>query len=155
MSSGLVHYKYFKLGYRYSIPMSVVFSFVDMKFGSGYLLGYSFHRYCDNDLDLMGVSGSEGRMVNELPIIGHLMFGVSSAYGSLFRRHHRSFITHFPWVSTLIRLLFFFFVPFVCLDAWGVNLIGNGWIWLWVGFWAGLGHADAIHYYFDLFPRTE
>jgi hypothetical protein len=135
--------------------MSVFSSFWDWKFGLGYFLGYTFHRWCDNDLDLMGVSGAEGRMVNELPIIGHIFFGASSAYGSWFRKKHRSFLTHFPVVSTIIRLIFFFSVPFILLDGWGVNLIGNGWVWLWVGFLAGLSHADTIHYYHDLMNTKE
>ena len=98
----------------------------------------------------MGVNSAEGRQVNELPVLGHIMFGVSSTYGSIFRKYHRSWMTHFPYVSTVIRLFFFFIIPFVVLDAHGVNFIGNGWHLFWLGFWDGLSHADAIHYYLDI-----
>lgn len=142
-------------GYKISIPASMLLFIYEWKAGIGYFVGYSFHRWCDNDLDLMGVSGAEGRMVNELPLIGHLMFGASSAYGSLFRKKHRSFWTHFPVVSTLIRLVFFFTVPFIFLDSWGINLIGGGWVWFWLGFFAGLSHADGVHYTLDLLDLKE
>lgn len=89
-------------------------------------------------------------MVNELPILGHVMYGISSTYGSIFRRHHRSFITHFPFVSTLIRLIFVFIIPFVIGDSYlQINFIGNGWLWFWVGIWIGLSQADSIHWYLD------
>lgn len=88
-------------------------------------------------------------MVNEIPILGHFMYGVSSTYGSFFRRHHRSFWTHFPIFSTAIRLLFVGFVPFILGDYYGINFIGNGWVMFHLGFWAGLSQADAIHYVLD------
>lgn len=103
----------------------------------------------DNDWDLMGTSLSEGRLVNELPILGHILYGVSSAYGSFFRKHHRSFLTHFPIVSTFIRLIWVLIIPFGYLDAWGINFIGGGWIWFWSGLWMGLSHADGIHWWLD------
>ena len=155
MSSGEIHYKYYMRGYREAIPLSIVFSFVSWKFGAGYISGYSLHRYVDNDWDLMGTSKSEGRMVNELPLLGHYLFGVSSMYGSAFRKWHRSIPTHVPVISTLGRLIVVFIAPFTYLDAWGINFIGNGWVWYWLGLWAGLSHADGIHYYLDLFPRTS
>lgn len=150
MPDGKVHYEYFKKGYRVIIPLSVALVCADWKLALGHIAGYSFHRYCDNDLDLMGTSACEGRQVNELPLIGHLMFGVSSAYGSIHRKYHRKFISHFPFVSTLIRLIFFFTVPFILGDYVGINFIGNGWVNFWVGFWVGLSEADTIHYVLDL-----
>jgi len=148
--AGNVHYEYFKRGYMWTIPFSLSLAVWDWQFALGNLVGYSFHRYCDNDWDLMGVNQSEGRAVNELPIIGHYLFGVSSVYGSIFRRRHRKPETHWPGISTIIRLIMVFATPFVYLDAWGVNLIGNGWHLFWVGFWAGLSQADGIHFWLDL-----
>jgi hypothetical protein len=89
-------------------------------------------------------------MVNEIPVLGHLLYGVSSTYGSIFRRHHRSFLTHFPGISTIIRLIFVGFVPFLICDNLGINLIGNGWHMFWLGLWSGLSQADALHYWLDL-----
>ena len=150
MPDGGTHHKYYNRGYIVSIPVGIITSLWEWKFGLGYVVGYSLGRYVDPDWDLMGTNAGEGRMVNEIPILGHLVFGVSSSYGSIFRKHHRSFWTHFPVVSTLIRLIFITVVPFVFLDSWGINLIGNEWYLFWLGLWAGLSHADAIHYYLDI-----
>lgn len=154
MSSGVVHYKYYMSGYKYSVPASLGSWYLfGWMFGLGYFLGYSFHRYCDNDWDLMGTSGSEGRMVNELPIIGHLLFGVSSTYGSIFRKYHRSAITHWPVVSTAIRLFFVFSVPVIILHGYGINALSSELMNMWVGILTGLSHADAIHLYLDIYPK--
>lgn len=150
MPNGEIHHMYFKRGYLVEIPLSVVMSFWDWKFGLGNIIGYSFHRYCDNDLDLMGVNAAEGRQVNELPILGNIMFGMSSIYGSFFRKYHRHWITHFPFISTAIRLFFFFIFPFLIMDGYGVNFIGNGWHRFWIGFYVGLSQADGIHWLLDV-----
>ena len=125
MPDGVTHYKHFKKGYIFQIPFSIMISFLDWKLGLGNIVGYSFHRYCDNDLDLMGVNAAEGRQVNEIPILGNFMFGMSSIYGSFFRKYHRSIWTHLPYLSTIIRLFFFFIFPFLILDGYGVNLISE------------------------------
>jgi hypothetical protein len=155
LPDGATHYRHYKAGYTVALPVSVMSMLLDVKFSAGYLLGYTFHRYCDNDWDLMGSSASEGRMVNELPIVGHILYGVSSSYGSTFRRFHRSWITHFPGVSTLIRLIWVFLIPFICLDAYGINFIGGGWVWFWVGLWTGLSQADGIHWWLDKTRRDK
>jgi len=149
LPSGEVHYQAYLKGFYVTIPSSVLVSFVDWKVGAGTLVGYWFHRYCDNDLDQMGVNSAEGRQVNELPIIGILFFGFSSMYGAVFRRYHRHWITHFPIISTLIRIIFLFWCPFLILDGYGVNFIGNGWWKFWLGFWSGLSIADGIHWKLD------
>ncbi len=149
MPSGDIHYHYYMKGYWVEIPATLSLALVDMQFALGNICGYSAGRYFDPDIDLMGCSACEGRLVNELPVIGHLLFGATSAYGSIFRGHHRSFITHFPVVSTLIRIIFVGFVPFLLCDNLGINLIGNGWHKFWLGFWAGLSTADFIHFWLD------
>ena len=149
MPDGQTHYRYYMKGYRVTVPVVLLLAGWDWKFSLGYLVGYSLGRYLDPDLDLMGCSSCEGRMVNELPIIGHFLFGSTSAYGSLFRRYHRSFWTHFPGLSTAIRLLFVGFVPFIIGDYFGINFVGDGWHKFWIGLWAGLSQADTIHWYLD------
>lgn len=149
MPNGETHFEYYKRGYKYAIAISAVTLSLGWKFSSGYLVGYLMGRWCDPDWDIQGVNSGEGRMVNELPILGHVLYGVSSCYGSIFRRWHRSTLTHFPVLSTLVRLVFVFALPFGYLDAYGVNFIGNGWVWFWVGLWAGLSHADTIHAILD------
>lgn len=137
-------------GYRVEIPLSLFLAFVDWQLALGNLCGYSFHRYCDNDWDLTTATASDGRAMRELPILGNFLFGISSTYSSFFRRTHRKIISHAPFISTAIRLLFVWIIPFIFLDSWGVNLIGNGWYKFWVGWYFGQSSADTIHYFLDL-----
>ncbi len=150
MPDGSVHYRYYMKGYKVTIPVALLLVGFDWKFSLGYLSGYSFHRYCDNDWDLTTATASDGRAMRELPIIGNFLFGISSTYASFFRRTHRKIISHAPFISTAIRLVFVFIVPFIFLDSWGINLIGDGWVWFWVGFYFGLSQADSLHYFLDL-----
>ena len=138
------------MGYWVEIPLSLSLVFIDWKFSLGNFAGYSCGRWIDPDWDIFGSNNAEGRIVNELPVIGHFLYGISSTYGSIFRRRHRAVITHAPLISTIIRLGFVFFVPFILGDYWGINFIGNGWYKFWVGLWVGLSQADGIHYYLDL-----
>lgn len=142
-------------GYLIAIPVSVATMMYNFRGGLGYLVGYSLHRYVDNDWDIFGSNNAEGRLVNEIPILGHFLYGISSVYGSIFRRYHRSWITHWPGISTLIRLIFLFFIPFVVGDGYGINFIGGGWVWFWVGMWAGLSQADGTHLYHDIKNTKE
>lgn len=150
MPDGLKHYEYFKKGYFFEIPFSIFISLWDWKFAFGNLVGYSLGRWIDPDWDVLTANNSESRMIKELPILGSFLFGISSTYGSLFYRRHRGFFSHFPVISTLIRLIFVFGIPFVILDEKGFNFIGNGWVWFWTGVWIGLSQADGIHWFLDL-----
>lgn len=63
---------------------------------------------------------------------------------------HRHFISHFPFVGTLLRIGYIFLI--VNLFVWIVNLFNNtvSFIWLWD--WAfvfGLCHVDIIHFVVD------
>jgi len=137
-------------GYYVQVPLSLILAAMDWQFGLGNLVGYSCGRWIDPDWDIFGSNNAEGRMVNEIPVLGHFLYGVSSTYGSIFRRKHRSFWTHFPGVSTIIRVMFVGAVPFMAGDYFGINFIGNGWHKFWIGFWVGLSQADMIHWWLDL-----
>lgn len=150
MPAGNVHYKYYMKGYWVEIPLTLSLVFVDWQLSLGNIVGYTFHRWCDNDWDLTIASEADGRALRELPIIGKFLFGISSTYAGFFRRYHRHWITHFPGISTLIRLCFVFITPLVFFDSWNINLIGNGWHKFWLGWWFGQSQADGIHYYLDL-----
>jgi len=149
MPDGQIHYHYYMKGYRVTIPVALLLVGWDWKFSLGYLAGYSLGRWIDPDWDLMGTNNAEGRLVNELPVVGHYLFGKSSMYGSAFRKFHRSFITHFPGISTAIRLAFVGYEPFIIGDYFGINFIGDGWHKFWIGLWVGLSQADAIHWFLD------
>lgn len=155
MPAGEVHYKYYKRGYWFIFIETLFLISLDFKVGLGNLLGYSIGRWIDPDWDLVTANNSESRMINEIPILGHFLYGISSTYGSIFRRYHRSFITHFPFVSTAIRLLFVGFIPFIVGDNLGINFIGGGWYKFHLGVWIGLSQADAIHWFLDSMSEKE
>ena len=132
-----------------TIPLSLLLLSYDWKFASGHILGYSFGKFCDPDWDVITANNSESRMIKEIPVLGHFLFGISSWYGSYFFHSHRGFWSHFPVVSTAIRLIFVGIFPLLIADNLGINLIGNGWHMFWIGFWLGLSEADGIHSFLD------
>ena len=146
MSDGARHYELWRRGWRYALPLSVlvyvvsenVFCFL------GTLAGYWLGRYLDPDLDQVGTTASEGRMINELPILGHILYGYWSIYGAVFRKHHRSFWTHAPVVSTFFRFIYQFWGLFLIMYLKGGNftLIYK---LLWGAFF-GLCYADFLHW---------
>lgn len=155
MPDGLTHYRYFKRFYIAIIPVSVAGGFISASVGLGLLAGYTSGRWIDPDWDLMGASSAEGRMVRELPVVGHFLFGIASTYGSMFRKHHRQFITHFPFISTAIRLMFVGLPLYFILKSYDFNF-RSVWFQLFVlGFWIGLSLADAIHFALDLLFKGE
>ena len=149
MPSGEVHHYYFKKGYLVELPLTIFLVFIDIQFGIGNFIGYFCGRWVDPDWDILGANNAEGRMINELPIIGHFLFGISSTYGSIFRRHHRSFITHFPFVSTAIRWWFVMLLPYLITGKLGYEFF-LGVERFWLGTWVGLSQADGIHWALDL-----
>lgn len=154
MPPGFVHYRFYKAGATLNIPAGFYLFFKNPIFGFSYILGYLFHRYCDNDWDILGTNMSESRAIHELKIIGYLIYGISSVYGAIFMRKHRSFITHFPVFSTIIRLLFVFGIPVFFL-YYTRTLIYDVWqVEVFLGFWLGLSMADYIHFCADhLWPE--
>jgi hypothetical protein len=145
MPSGETHLKIWKVGLIASIPASVYLAITKQPVtGLAFCIGYFYHLICDPDLDEMGITGAESRMI-KIPILGWLMYALSSVYGVIFRKHHRSFATHFPGISTAIRLLvFFFWIPILYYFGIIKWQEWQGFFVLW--FWIGLSFADALHW---------
>lgn len=121
----------------------------------GLFVGYAMGRWVDPDWDLMGVSTTEANMIHDFPVLGYFLFGYSSIYGVFFRRHHRSFITHFPFVSTLGRLIFLFWWAILLVVKYHYTV--SSWEWLFIIYaFIGLSVADMIHWLLDKwFPDTK
>ena len=117
----------------------------EYELAAGITLGYGLGRYLDPDLDVMGTTGGDARMVNELPVLGLLLYGYWSVYGAFFRRHHRSKWTHSPFISTAIRFVYQFWLPALAIYHYHVNW---AW-WLMLGMYGGLTFADVLHWAAD------
>jgi len=154
MPDGITHETFRRAGRFIFIPASILIpmflpiesmNLIDStSFGAGIFIGYEMGRYVGCDADIMGTTSSEGWLVNEIPFFGHFIFGILSIYGSIFRKYHRSFITHFPFVSTFIRHLFLFLWFWIELYRASSN-----WDWLrfvFLGMFIGNSFSDAsIH----------
>lgn len=149
MPNGETHYKFYKVGFITAIPSTIYLTAtISPSLGIGNIVGYICHRWIDNDWDVYGINEAESRAVNELWLLGYVLYGVSSSYGAMFRRKHRSFLSHFPLISTAIRLIFvFWWLPILYLNG---SIDYSFWhIQFYVGFLLGLSQADTYHYFAD------
>ncbi len=117
----------------------------------GVLLGYGYGAFVNPDADQVGVTHAEGLMINKIPILGHVLFGYWSIYGSIFRKRHRSLWTHTPIISTIIRFLYQFAPLFliIFLNQWNYPIIFQvlfGWL-------IGQVYSDFLHWRED--KRSE
>ena len=162
MPDGIRHEQLRKQGRFIAFPLSILLPPIipntwglqeSFLCGAGVFCGYEMGTYVTPDWDIMGTTKDEGRMVNELPILGHILFGISSMYGSIFRKHHRSFITHFPFVSTSIRHLLLFWWIYWQSYLFNLRLA----LPFFLGVFVGNSMADAIHWWADMvkYPKSE
>ena len=128
------------------VPSALFVTLNMPEIGIGMLAGYALGTYLDPDADLVGITSAEGRAMRHWKILGKVWVAYWTFYGAMFTGHHRSFWSHFPFVSTAIRLVYLF---------WWVALLDVEWqVWHYlvgIGVWFGLSLADGIHYAADKF----
>lgn len=115
--------------------------------GAGCLLGI----FVGPDLDQESINGSEWRIVKATFGLGFLWVMFWYPYALFFK--HRSFGSHFPVVSTFIRLLYLSIIPFV-ISLWfpGAFAILGAWIfWIFIG----LSFSDLGHWVADGMPLNR
>lgn len=106
----------------------------------GYLLGY----YVDPDYDQANTTSGEWRLMNDFGILGALIVGWFTPYGLVLR--HRSTITHFPFLSTFIRLgWLLLFPPFAYALYLGHKYLYDRIPALLFFVWLGLSISDMVH----------
>lgn len=145
MSSGEVHNRWHKIGLVVVLPASIFvglfgFPLAAIAFTGGYVLG----RWISPDWDSVAITKDESNMVHDFKFLGYLFVGYTTIYGFVFRKMHRSFFTHFPGVSTAIRLLFVFWWVYFAIDIlydWQVAAM--------ISVWVGLSLSDLVHYVLD------
>jgi uncharacterized metal-binding protein len=156
MPDGIHHENVWKAGAIVAIPATLLAVVtVDYRFALGLLAGYGMGRYFTPDLDQVTVTTSEGRLMNDFKILGYVIVGYTTIYGAMFRRWHRSFITHFPVISTAIRLVFlFWWIIFFYRRGWLVFGIDD--LYIGAGILFGMSMADSMHWLSDTwFSNSE
>jgi len=149
MPDGEFHHNIWKAGAIVAVPASIAtVALIDWRMGLAMLGGYALGRWIDPDLDQVSITSSEGRMINEFKILGHVLAGYWTIYGAMFRRNHRSFITHFPVVSTFGRLVFQFWWVWFLYRRFNWTF-DTGHAMAWCGLLMGLSIADGLHYVAD------
>ncbi len=130
---------------------------------------YYAGKILDPDLDLIGVTASEGRALRGGGLLGVLFYGYSSFYAALMyyltkKFHikgiagaHRSWLTHSP-LGTIIRIVFFnaplaylYQMISVFLESFRIffRFANSDLLVFFAAQLLGLGIADAIHVYLD------
>lgn len=149
MPPGWFHQNIQNKCYLIAVPTSIYLTIQNPVFGIGTIIGYGMGRYIGPDWDCVSINKNEANIIKELPIIGYILYGISSIYGAIFMRHHRSTITHLPVLSTSIRLIFVFwwigllyYFDIIKFDWWHM--------WFALGIFFGLSESDLNHWICDL-----
>lgn len=146
MPSGQVHLSFWKSAWFLPIAIGGAF-FIPLTWAStcialGILLGYGLGYFLDPDLDMVGTTSAEGRML-KIPVLGIFMVTYWTLYGAVFRKSHRSFWTHSYVISTAIRFAYqFWFLLFVP----SMNILIG---YLLAGAFVGLCISDGVHVWAD------
>ena len=107
--------------------------------GIGFYFGYVLHRWLDPDLDLLGRSLSERRMIWDFGLLGYVFRSYWTIYAKVCKLvggGHRGWLSHSPLLSSAFRLafgfwwLYFFWVP-------PMELV--------IVVWLGLSYSDLVH----------
>lgn len=162
MPNGETHYRIWKTAAPVAVFYSAAFGLAtaSWEFGLITFAGYLLGRYISPDLDLIGINNDESRMMEELGPVGvvGVMLFFPYAYMMRFlgigRRGHRNFFSHFPYISTTIRILWLLLIPglllwkfYPIIFLWAPTIVG--------GLVAGLGFADFLHWLADITERKD
>lgn len=165
MPDGLTHERFRIMGRWIAFPISILVPILispmslrangEFLIGVGIFVGYEIGKYCTPDWDIVGMTKDEGRMMNELPVIGSLLVGISTIYGSHWKSWHRSTLTHFPFLSTAIRYFYVFW--WVWFEIYRSQMDWSWLIFIFIGAFLGTSMADSIHWYLDKikYPKSE
>lgn len=181
MPDGTTHHAYHKAAaIPFAAAVSVVSAYAGLvlyRLGGLYNAGYAIEfwfwsnfwylsgRWFDPDLDGLGISSAEGRMLRELKLVGALLYGYFSLYAGLMYwlagvlklkglfGSHRSALTHSP-IGTAIRILFLD-APLALLylgahQLFNVQFSNGDLLVFLLSQFIGLGSADGVHVFLDV-----
>lgn len=160
MAEGKVHQKWHS---RFMIPVlliSILLGWIVFAFTKNYLwgsiaslfvnFGFLFGKICENDLDLVSISGSEGMAMRKFGILGMIWVMFWFPYGFVMSNTlgHRNLFSHFPGISTVIRMIYLLWFPVILYCQYFVVDIYL--ILPLLSSFIGLTISDTIHYFLDI-----
>jgi uncharacterized metal-binding protein len=166
MPDGATHFKLWRGGLALIPPVSFIVYETASRMGLKYLcsdsglcfaghgsmtigitLGYLYGAFVDPDMDIVGMTQAEGRMMRKLGIVGGALVAYWTFYGYLFRKYHRSFWTHGPVISTAIRYCYQFWLPWIYIYNSSQD---HSWlVYGFIGMFIGTTVSDIIHFLAD------
>lgn len=160
MSSGLVHNK---VTFVASWPVSVVVAILTLNFWYavvamlGCLSGIMF----TPDLDLTITTRSEWLLIRRSKLIGYVWIIIWYPYAKFIP--HRSWASHYPIISTFIRVVYFSVFLFVVVGLIRLMFPSVSWylwfVWdnvsykVYLSYLFGLVVSDTLHWFYDYFPK--
>jgi len=144
MPTGAHHHRIYLSGWAVMAPATLYAITISPALAFGMLLGYGLGAILNPDADQLAVTYAEGIAIRYLSIFGFVWVGYWTIYAGIFRKKHRSFWTHFPFVSTAIRtFILFWWMYFVPWQSWyGISLFG---------IFLSLSIVDVGHYVSDMY----
>jgi len=143
---GVTHVKIWKWALPSAIVICLIVSYWDWYFALFIFVGYLLH-VCgfSPDLDLIGISRDESVWIKSIIFIP--LVAMSTFYAKALQKFgsHRGFLSHGPFISSAIRLLFFG-CPFVLIFRY---YFADPLYVEFFAMWIGLSIADNWHIFFD------
>jgi hypothetical protein len=130
------------------IPLLFLSSQIGIFVPFGYALGF----FIDGDLDQIGISRADGKMIRS--VIGIPLMAWFTFYAVLMKPFggHRSLWSHTPFISTAIRIAWII-LPVGGFCAYFTPFPWYEWTRPVIGLWLGLSLADCVHYYMDYYYK--
>ena len=147
MAKGEIHMKWWKRIIPFSIFISLALMLISPLFGIMFLIGYmAGEPILSPDLDHQSTTSAEYRAMRNFGCLGviFVMYFVPYAY----LLPHRSFLSHFPIVSDLVRLAYILLIPAV-LWLYFQMPINNTMLLGLAGVVAGLSLSTTVHFVLD------
>lgn len=145
MPEGIHHDRVHLAGWVVILPSALYATTIHFEVTAVLILSYAMGRYLNPDADIVGMTYADGLAMRHFKIFGNAWVAYWTFYGAVFKNRHRSLWTHFPFISTAIRMVYLFwwlyFIPIVWYD-WQLVLIA---VW-----WFGLSLSDIGHYVSDM-----
>lgn len=148
MSDGKTHIIWWKRMFPFSIIISLILMLFSPIFAIMFLIGYAIGEpFLSADLDQIGLTSTEGRWMRKFGCLGVLFVMYFLPYAYIFP--HRSFLSHFPIVSDLVRIAYILLIPAILWFYFQMPVDNTVLLGL-AGAVSGLSLSTLVHYILDM-----